>query len=345
MRITLPGLCGLIVLTGLLKVGLDHLRLAEKSPPGPVPRAPTSPPPASNHSASEGSGLSPDEEAARREWAKRIGSLRLVKRNEPQWGPEDEDSDETVIVQDSQGRTVARVAGHWVDVELVRDLTGDGIPEVVLRTWSGGAHGSFVYYIYSAGERPRCLLAYYKGNDEDDPAHWPNFEIRDLDSEGRQEIVTCYDGFAYWCEVPEWETCYAGSARVPMVLGLRRGRYVDVTRSYRAWLRQKLAQAKQHLMTDLAVVGSDQEPGVGTFRQGLIEYYSVALLLHSRRTARQMVLRLLPEWDRRVFRKNGSLIEKVLDARRKRLAYPPVYAPGERSQDADFLARMPDVLR
>ncbi len=209
-----------------------------------------------------------------------------------------------------------------MDVELVRDLTGDGIPEVVLRTWNGGAHGSFVYYIFSADVRLRCLLAYYKGNDQYGPEQWTNFAVEDLDGDGRQAIVTCYDGFAYWGTVEKWTTCYPGNTRVPIVLGYRSGRYVDVTTRYRPWLRQKLARAKQHLLNDLdevAARGGDQG-------QGLIEYYSVALLLYRRGTVRAMVLGLLPAEKRAVFIRNCGAIEKTLAERRRRYAYPRPYS-------------------
>jgi hypothetical protein len=228
-----------------------------------------------------------------------------------------------VILRDARGRTVARITGYRVAIERMQDLTADGIPEVVLQTWDGGAHGAFVYYVYSAGPRPRCLLAYNKNNDEDDPDNWPNFMVKDLEGDGRQEIVTTYDGFAYWCEVDDWATSYAGSARVPIVLSNRHGRFVDVTSEYRLWLGQKLARAKQHVLDDLSAAGDHRL--AGQFAQGMIEFYSVALLMYDRTAAQRKVLQLLPEREHSPFLKNCGRIEKVLADRRRRYGYPAVH--------------------
>jgi hypothetical protein len=158
----------------------------------------------------------------------------------------------------------------------------------------------------------------------EDSGLWPEFEVKDLDGDGRPEIVTTYDGFAYWGEVERWETCYAGSARVPLVLGFRRGRLVDVTRECRPWLRQRLAEAKQGFLEDLREAG---QAGLSDgHAQRMIEYYSIALLLYDRATARRMVTRLLPQGERSFFLENCRLIEKVLAARWKRYAYPPAYS-------------------
>jgi hypothetical protein len=191
----------------------------------------------------------------------------------------------------------------------------------------GVTHAGNVFYVYSGGSQPRCLLAYDKQNEMEDSGPWPEFEARDLDRDGRLEIVTTYDGFAYWGEVERWEACYAGSARVPLVLGFRRGRLTDVTLEYRHWLRGCLAQAKQRFLRDLH---AEDETGLSEQRaQGMIEYYSVALLLHGPTTARRMVVRLLPDEERSYFLQHCGLIEKVLADRWKRYAYPPAYSSAQ----------------
>ncbi len=326
MKLTLPGLCGLILATAVLKVGIDAF---QSEAPLPIPADERATAPQGARSVlptallSRLSGELPGSVAALPAWIKPVGQLRLVK-----WGNSASNGDrETVVLRDERGRTVARIAGYRVEIERIQDLTADGIPEVVLRTWSGGAHGAFVYYTYSAGPRPRCLLAYFKNNDEDDPAHWPNFEVKDLYGDGSLEIVTTYDGFAYWCEVSDWATSYAGSARMPIVLGLRRGRYVDITSDCRSWLRLQLARAKQSFLDDLIAAG--QRGPVNEFAQGMIEYHSVALMLHGRATARRMVVRLLSPQDRSYFLENCGQIEKVVAERWQRYAYPPAYGSAQ----------------
>lgn len=252
-------------------------------------------------------------------WVKRVGQLRLVK-----WGDPSGIDHETIMLRDSRGRTVARIAGHWVNLVQVQDLTGDGIPDLVLRIWTGCGHDASVYYVYSAGQKPRCLLAYYKRAADDDPDHEPDFQPRDLDGDGRMEIISWYDGFSYGGPISDWNSSYAFGAHVPLVLGFRRGHYVDVTSEYEWWLQPKLNKAKELFLSDLAEA---KDAGLtGDRSQGMVQYYAVAVLLHGPATARRMVLRILPARYHTVFLKNCGLIEKVLADRQKRYAYPPAYS-------------------
>jgi hypothetical protein len=126
--------------------------------------------------------------------------------------------------------------------ESMRDLDGDGAPEVIFEAWSGGAHGSQRYEIWSVGRKPRRMLSYDKGNifgDERD------LSFRDLDGDGTPEILSWYDGFAY---------TYAGpySAPVPLVLKLERGQYQEATGRYPAVLRQEITHAWKRLRETMA---------------------------------------------------------------------------------------------
>jgi hypothetical protein len=225
-------------------------------------------------------------------------------------------------------------------LHLVRDLSDDGVLDVVLRAWSGGAHGGFAYYVYSAGQRPRCLLSYYKKYADDDPHNWPGFQPRDLNGAGRKEVISWYDGFAYWNEVWDWSASYGGSARVPIVLGFQSGRLVDVTSEYRPWLRRKAAQAKERLLDELHESGGQRLTGDRS--QGMIQYYAIARLLYDRSTAQRLVLRLIPKAERSFFLKHCGLIERVLAKRWQRSAYPPAYS---RSQPfASEVLPQPDTV-
>jgi hypothetical protein len=37
------------------------------------------------------------------------------------------------------------------------DLSGDGVPDLALESYSGGAHCCWTYYIISLGEKPRLI--------------------------------------------------------------------------------------------------------------------------------------------------------------------------------------------
>jgi hypothetical protein len=254
-------------------------------------------------------------------WVKRVGQLRLIKWGD-QWSDYGGDR-ETIILRDAHERTVARITGVRVDIEQIQDFTGDGTAEIVISAWGGYQHGPCVYYVYSAGVRPRCLLAYDQKAGDGDPS--TDFEPKDLDGDGSKEIISWYDGFLFWDRVPEWRSPYrGGSASVPIVLGFWKGRYVDATAHYRRWLKQRLAETEDRFHRDLHEVGTGRL--TGSRAQGMIEYYSVAQLLYGGRTARGMVVRFLSQEDRSLFLENCWRIDRVLADRWKRYAYPPAYS-------------------
>ena len=65
---------------------------------------------------------------------RQVGNYRLVH-----WSNERANR-ERLFIQDRFGRLVASVPGVRVNVGAIRELTGDGYPEVVIQSWGGGAH-------------------------------------------------------------------------------------------------------------------------------------------------------------------------------------------------------------
>jgi hypothetical protein len=89
------------------------------------------------------------------------------------------------------------------------DITGDGTPELIIETYSGGAHCCFSTLVYSLGERAEKLLETQASNCGGD--------FRDLDGDGVLEFVTCDDRFAYaYCP-------FAASPVVTAVLAYQAG--------------------------------------------------------------------------------------------------------------------------
>ena len=85
----------------------------------------------------------------------------------------------------------------------VRDLTGDGTPELVVGTWSGGAHCCRSYAVVSLGETPR-LLGVIDTQDS---------ELRvEVGADGVPMLVHHDFAFAYWNE------SFAGSPAPRVVL-------------------------------------------------------------------------------------------------------------------------------
>jgi subtilisin-like proprotein convertase family protein len=109
----------------------------------------------------------------------------------------------------------------------VRDLDGDGEPEVLLDLYTGGAHCCFYTVILRYDGRG------YRGS----VAFWgdPGYELRDLDGDGRPELVTADDRFAYQF------SAYVFSILPVRVEHYDHGRLLDVTSRY-PWLVRREAR-------------------------------------------------------------------------------------------------------
>jgi len=105
-----------------------------------------------------------------------------------------------------------------VDSLTIKDLDGDGEPEVLFDMYTGGAHCCSFTWIY------RFDGGTYAGT----PAVWGNagYTLADLDHNGTLELRSFDDSFAY-----EF-TDYADSAFPPLIYSYRAGALTDVTRSF-----------------------------------------------------------------------------------------------------------------
>ncbi len=89
------------------------------------------------------------------------------------------------------------------------DITGDGYPDLVLETYSGGAHCCFSSIVYELGPSLDMVLQTREGNCGGD--------FEDLDGDGVLEFITCDDTFAYvYCS-------FAGSPLVKVILAYQPG--------------------------------------------------------------------------------------------------------------------------
>lgn len=107
----------------------------------------------------------------------------------------------------------------------VRDLDGDGEPEVWLDTYTGGAHCCFQsrFFHYVPAQR-----AY--ASTRQDWSH-AGYRVKDLGADGRPELVSADARFAYVF------TYFAASLFPVQIWHFQRGRVLDVTRSFQAQVR------------------------------------------------------------------------------------------------------------
>jgi hypothetical protein len=110
----------------------------------------------------------------------------------------------------------------------VTDLDADGEPEVIADVYTGGAHCCTVSRIL------RWDGARYVALDR----NWGDvgYRAQDVDGDGRPELVSADDRFAYLYG------SYAASIFPLQILALRDGRLVDVTRAHPALVRSDRAE-------------------------------------------------------------------------------------------------------
>jgi subtilisin-like proprotein convertase family protein len=119
------------------------------------------------------------------------------------------------VCRDITGFALLPLAGNPL---VVRDVTGDGEPEVLLDLYTGGAHCcSFTLVFMLRGARYTTTEAY-----------WGNtfYRLDDLDGDGRPEFVSTDDRFSYAFGP------YAVSARPMQVWHLDEISFIDVTRDF-----------------------------------------------------------------------------------------------------------------
>jgi hypothetical protein len=114
--------------------------------------------------------------------------------------------------------TISRPGQADVQIESVfklsdltgNDIIGTGHPDVIVQTYSGGAHCCFSWVVYELGPQLTQILQSPPSNCEG--------EFKDLDGDGRLEFITCDDLFAYkYC-------CFANSPLPKVIMSYEPGR-------------------------------------------------------------------------------------------------------------------------
>jgi subtilisin-like proprotein convertase family protein len=112
---------------------------------------------------------------------------------------------------------------------VVRDLDTDGEPEVIVDTYSGGAHCCTYSLLYRYTGRRYARLVHGWGNS--------GYRLVDLDGDGRPELRSSDDRFAYAF------ASYAATLEPVQVWRYDRGGLIDVTRRFPALIRSDAASA------------------------------------------------------------------------------------------------------
>ncbi len=207
----------------------------------------------------------------------------------------------TLTIRDRHNRLAARIRREYMSVPWQLDVIGDGVPEVVVNI-DAGADGHADTLIFSMGKRIKNLIAFYSGRNE--------VVYQDLDGNGTLEMCTYDDGYRYALGSP------SGWGPMPLlILGLKNGRYVDVTRNFPDRLEAHIVAARNKL---------DHEKRDGEVRlQWACDMYVDALVISKKRAQEvwvEVMKRLSPK-DQKAFKEERAWMEKRLTDRSSCINY------------------------
>jgi hypothetical protein len=118
-----------------------------------------------------------------------------------------------------RARTLAKLEGRGEIETACVDLTGDTQPELIIQTYTGGAHCCFEIFVYQLQPKFQRLLRFEAGNAG-------GFKVQRLGARIVLELGD--DSFAYYGDL-----CYACSpARLPLAACYSGGRFGDCTRQF-----------------------------------------------------------------------------------------------------------------
>ncbi|MBD0269218.1 MAG: hypothetical protein ICV77_13115 [Cyanobacteria bacterium Co-bin8] len=119
--------------------------------------------------------------------------------------------------------TTAATTYYFGSVELI-DLDNNGVPEIVLGAFTGGAHCCLAYTTYTWDGSGFQAIPFA-------PLDGGGGEFRDLNQDGQIEFITLDNAFFYTFG------SYAGSFPPNVILSFQNGQYVDTTPQFRDYLR------------------------------------------------------------------------------------------------------------
>ena len=166
----------------------------------------------------------------------------------------------TRLLVQRKARVTTTVTDYAITGVSCADLTGDGEPELLARTSSGGAHCCERVRVWSLGEKPRLLLDYPAGNAAGAAGD-------DLDGDGVAELILGDDGLAYFDDLD-----YSSSpSSIPLVACFSAGSVRDCTAEHPSVLRDAASRFRERLAgPDHATPGAVRGAALGLFAVSLL---------------------------------------------------------------------------
>jgi len=195
-------------------------------------------------------------------------------------------------------------------------LTGRGSDELRVTAFTGGAHCCSTDYFFSRREGLRTLLVFTGGNDGINA-------IRDLDGDGRPEILAGNDALAYTGDLS-----YAASPHLPLVLAWNGRRFVDRTAHFPRLVEARAREYRNALSKSAGKPGEDARD---ERRYGAAGYYACMLLLAKGPESARWIRPHLSRDDRSWFQRYQAEARAALAATpgKFRTAQRRVYRPSD----------------
>jgi hypothetical protein len=174
------------------------------------------------------------------------------------------------------GRLLLTVSDWSITRLECADINDDKTVELLVTTFSGGSHCCETLRIWALGASPRPLLRFASG-------HARGFDLRDLDGDGRRELLLGDDAFAYFDDLGLDDS----PSPLPFTACFAEGRFQDCTTRLPAPLRAELARYAARLrlpagaaetravegaalgVLALSVLLGEEERGLATVRQAV----------------------------------------------------------------------------
>jgi hypothetical protein len=158
-----------------------------------------------------------------------------------------------------EGRLLQTLSDWSVTRIDCADFGIDKTPELLVTTYSGGAHCCETLRVFALGTSPRQVLEYASG----DAA---GFELRDLNGDGRLELVVGDDSFAYFDDL-----CYSCSpSHLPLVACATDTGFQDCTVRFPDFLRSWMARYVDRLAAPGADVKNVEGAALGILAMSVL---------------------------------------------------------------------------
>ncbi len=175
---------------------------------------------------------------------------------------------------------------HEIEIYMAtvdtQDLTGDGVPELIVQDYSGGAHCCFRFLVYTRVPILKLLGNFNMGNG--------NLDFEDIDADGVQEAVGTYDGLAY-LDYP-----YVVSPFLPVVFKLENGVYVECTEKFPDLVESSLYDYLDFANSNIQLAQEDEPEALEELRKaraaGVMGHF---LLLKDEASGWETIRKLDPE--------------------------------------------------